>query len=354
MHKKELYIEELSDSIQMLQNKAPKSMLFFSVFIICLFTIGIIITYIGKIEDTITISGEINNNIVDTIVSTKNGTIERIVFSEGEHVFANTQVILLDTTVEERQKTQLLEKLKQKEVQRDNYIRLKTDFEKKECSFANNNDERSFYDLYMLFASEVDNIERDSNLTDAQKKDQIKKSLLNYNIQINEVIGNIEEEIFLLQQEIELCTIAINDAFLYTQAEGKLHFATNISQGQFVTAGQELVQVFSETTEPIIKCYVPERYISKIELGNDVSCYPLENGIDEYESILGTISNVGDFPVIDETTGQKYYIVDVQLKTNVVRTKKNEEVFLKEQMTFNIDIIKNEKSILSWILDFIK
>lgn len=189
-------INELTDSREIMQQKAPKSSYIFISVIAALLIIALIWAMFGRIDNYITATGEIRTDKnISTVTSLISGKIIEKNFNDNVHIEKGDIIISIDCSYYISQK-QILESQKNNNLSNiSNYEKLITAIENDKNLFDENN-EKIYFLKYEEYATKRDssvNQIADKNSQTSLSINEIEKSILESNNSISQLNEEIAE-----------------------------------------------------------------------------------------------------------------------------------------------------------------
>lgn len=189
-------INELSDSREIMQQKAPKSSYIFISVIASLLVISLIWAIFGRFDNYITATGEIRTNEnISTVTSLVAGKITEKNFNDNTHIEKGDIILSIDCSYYISQK-QILETQRNDNLSNiSNHEKLITAIEKDKNLF-NENTENIFFLKYEEYAAKRDssvNQIADKNSQTSLSIDEIEKAILESNTSISRLNEEIAE-----------------------------------------------------------------------------------------------------------------------------------------------------------------
>lgn len=150
-------IEDLTDSREIMEKKAPKSIFIF-VLIILLVIISLLVwSFFGEIDVYSKVTGEIRPETATNILSVVNGgKIESLNYSDGDSVEAGDVILTINTDSAKSQKEFLTNNINtcNKKIKYNN--QLKECIEKGKNTFSKNDEEIEYYNQYEKYISDLE------------------------------------------------------------------------------------------------------------------------------------------------------------------------------------------------------
>lgn len=150
-------IKDLSDSREVMERKAPKSILIFILIVLAIVITLLVWSFFGEIDEYSTISGEIRPQASTNIISAvSGGKIKELNFENGDIVEAGDTILTLDVGSAESQKEALttsIEECKEK-IKYNN--QLKECVEKGKNTFSQSEKEIEYFNQYEKYVNDLE------------------------------------------------------------------------------------------------------------------------------------------------------------------------------------------------------
>lgn len=169
------------------------------------------------------------------------------------------------------------------------------------------------------------------------------------------VAGELEacrQSQFQLNQQIESLRRNIENATVRASIGGTVNFAEDLVEGDYIGIGTQALSIIpnAETDAFIVKCYIENKDIAKIDQGMNVTyeiaAYPSR----EYGTMQGEVTFVSaDLKV--NNSGSAYYVVETSMNAGPIRNRMGEEAALKVGMLCETRIVIEQKSVLEVLIE---
>ncbi len=211
-------INDLSDSRELMEKKAPKSILIFICIVLAIIITLLIWSLLGEIDEYSKVSGEIRPQSSTNIITIVNGgKIKTLAFKDGDTVKAGDTILTLDIESTEKQKQALTKNIT------DCNEKIKYNTQLKECvesgknTFSKSDKEIEYYNQYEKYISDLEislGQIYDTNNQNANSKEEAKVTLQSIN-------ANIEKDNQLIQEYNNIIN-AIENNSTYTSSNNTL------------------------------------------------------------------------------------------------------------------------------------
>jgi len=148
-----------------------------------------------------------------------------------------------------------------------------------------------------------------------------------------------------LEQNVENATVKAS-------IDGTVNLAADLVAGDYLGAGTQVLSIIpdTETGSFIVKSYVENKDIAKIEEGMkvtyEIAAYPSR----EYGTMMGEVTFVSaDLKV--NNNGSAYYVVETSVNSEELRNRMGEEAALKVGMLCETKIVIEEKRVLEVLVE---
>lgn len=150
-------IKDLSDSREMMEKKAPKSITIFVIIVMAVIVTLLIWSCLGEIDEYSRVSGEIRPKEAMNIVSVVNGgKIKELNFENGDIVNAGDTILSIDVESAETQKKVLTQNIEELEEKINYNEQLKKCVENGKNTFSKSEKEIDYYNQYEKYVSDLE------------------------------------------------------------------------------------------------------------------------------------------------------------------------------------------------------
>lgn len=190
-------IKDLTDSRELMERKAPKSILIFILIVLAIVITLLVWSFLGEIEEYSTVRGEIRPQASINIISAiSGGKIKELNFENGDIVEAGDTILTLDVGSAESQKEALttnIEKCKEK-IKYNN--QLKECVEKGKNTFSQSDEEIEYFNQYEKYVNDLKISLGQIYDTDNQKKNSKEEA----NATLQSVQDSIDKDNRLIEE----------------------------------------------------------------------------------------------------------------------------------------------------------
>lgn len=302
---------------------------------------GIIWAAISKVDVVVTAGGIVSPvGSVSGVQALENGTVTKICVSNGVHVQAGELLAVMDTDNSDIDVKSIGEEIEKLEKENELYRMM---MEHKNLDDINlmEYDERIRTDMEYLirqeqyFTETLENTENETYVTESKKKHEL------------DILGNIVNNNDLLKEleiSLEKAQKSMDSRYIKSLTAGYVADLADGLEGQVVSAGNRLMTVVPDNMEMEVQCYVANRDIADIHVGNPVviklNAYPYS----EYGTLNGKITYISGTASSDEHM-QNGYLVKVSIENM------EERIELLTGMVAEIEIKIGKRSVLDYFLE---
>ncbi len=231
-------------------------------------------------------------------------------------------------------KTQI-ENLKQ-----ENLIKLNEEEEELKQSINNIENSKENNDLSNLNSDEELN---NYSLSIEQIKKDIQNQIAQKNNELKNLIKSKKDELDFTKLEMTKYTIKAPN-------EGYVNIIHNLSEGDNLQTGTQILKIVPENEELIAKIYIPSNYIANVGIGDKVR-FSFDNiKKSNKQTIEGNIVNISPDSSVNQS-GDKFYIAESTIKAKDLHKYNGDKQYLKNGMTANVSIIVDSKRYIDYIFD---
>lgn len=201
-------MKDLTDSREVMEKKAPKSILIFVLIVLSIVIALLIWSFFGEIDEYSTVSGEVRPQLSTNIISTiSGGKIKELNYSDGDFVKSGDTILTLDVGSAESQKQTLTDKINECDTKIKYNKRLKQCVEDGKNGFSQTKEEIDYYNQYEKYISDLDVSLGQIHDTDNQNKNSKKEA----NATLNSVEESIDKDNQLIKEYQNLINAVEND-----------------------------------------------------------------------------------------------------------------------------------------------
>lgn len=201
-------IADLSDSRELMEEKAPRSIQIFILIVLAIIITLLLWSFSGEIDEYVTVRGEIRpQSNPSVITSTGSGQIKAINFENGESVESGDTILELDVSLAQSQKEFFENSIGEYDKKIEYNEQLKNCIEEEKNTFSKLNQEIEYYNLYEKYVSDLESsIEAfyDSENTNNKSKEEAE-------ITLQSIQKSIDDNITLISDYEKLLYAVEND-----------------------------------------------------------------------------------------------------------------------------------------------
>ncbi len=168
---------------------------------------------------------------------------------------------------------------------------------------------------------------------------------------VSQEIEQAEDEIDNYQLELDKVNIKIAETDIVAPIDGKVNLLKEVSNGEYVAFGTELLTIIPETGAGYtVDIVLPNKEIAGLKLDDRVKFRFTALPFKEYGEFNGNITQISVNTRVDEM-GNSYYLAKANLDEREGISYKGEKRSIKVGMTCEAHIIKEQKKVLYWLLE---
>ncbi|MBE6852197.1 MAG: HlyD family efflux transporter periplasmic adaptor subunit [Ruminococcus sp.] len=170
-------------------------------------------------------------------------------------------------------------------------------------------------------------------------------------IAINSEIEMIKENISSAQMQLMEINNTIKSSEITASHDGRITLIGDYHAGDYVQAGSSLCSLVPQTDELKVVLYIPEKEISKIEIGQKTEYIFDALPYTEYGKITGEILSVSEDSIINESAQTRFYIAKASISKQVLENNKGEKREVKTGMLVQAKTISGSKKAIVWLME---
>lgn len=371
-----VYIEELTESRELLAAREPNFMLIFILLLTIMFLIAFFWMWWGEIDLLVRATGIVRPvENVSLVRSTAGGEIAYLGYSQGERIESGELLLAIDTEALTNRQNSLQEELGKLQQHYEELNLLQESIIESENKLPVGSDG---YNRYLVYSSEKKVLELEYNqrqeeyqqgkilsplsLAPARLRElkdkyhqteiQLEGHRRRYLVDIQQELQNIENrltqlkyELWELEEEIDLCNIR-------APIGGYVQLLSDLNPGDYLPAGSELLKILPPSPSSYrVEILVGNRDISRLRLGQRVSYRFLALPFREYGALQGEIKEIsgGAYPV--EEGGEPAYRIIATLEKTRAVNRRGEMVAIKPGMMGEARIVVGRRKMLFLLLE---
>ena len=173
----------------------------------------------------------------------------------------------------------------------------------------------------------------------AEKQEYITSALTELS-EIEAKINEISSLIPSLESRVERTTIR-------APLDGVVNQINYVTADAYVRTGDVLLEMVPTGSDLIVETQIDPKDIGEIVLGQDVKISLTAYDPSRYGRIDGKVLSISADAISDQQTGQKYYVVDVNIASKLFE-KDGREVTVLPGMVASIDVLSGKRTILDY------
>lgn len=168
----------------------------------------------------------------------------------------------------------------------------------------------------------------------------------------DERIKAINDNIKAYEQSIKKAEIDIGNAIVTASIDGTVNVLYEMLPGDFLTGGQEVLTIIpKDDSAYTMQIFVSNKDIGEIDINSTVKYNFAALPNNEYGEMRGQIQSISKDAIIDEASGQSYYIVKAAVPGTKLVGASGKQGDIKVGMICEASIITKEKTFLRYFLE---
>ncbi|MGI6084722.1 MAG: HlyD family efflux transporter periplasmic adaptor subunit [Acetivibrionales bacterium] len=165
-------------------------------------------------------------------------------------------------------------------------------------------------------------------------------------------IRSISENIKTLEQNIKKVEIDIDNAIVTASIDGAVNVLYEMLPGDFIPGGQEVLTIIPDNnTAYTMQIYVSNEDIGELKINDTVKYNFAALPNKEYGEIRGQIVSISKDAMINESSGQSFYIVKATVPGTKLIGANGKQGEIKVGMLCEANIITKQKTFLRYFLE---
>jgi HlyD family secretion protein len=165
-------------------------------------------------------------------------------------------------------------------------------------------------------------------------------------------IRSITENIKTLEQSIKKVEIDIDNALVTASIDGAVNVLYEMLPGDFIPGGQEVLTIIPDNnTAYTMQIYVSNEDIGELKVNDTVKYNFAALPNKEYGEIRGQIVSISKDAMINESSGQSFYIVKATVPGTKLIGANGKQGEIKVGMLCEANIITKQKTFLRYFLE---
>ena len=338
-------ISEITESMELYDNKPKKVCEYFVYFVFSIFLIILVASCFIEMEQYVKVQGKIEcMNEEITIVNSLYGKIAKQKVENGQYVNKGDIIFLFeqdDALCDYNYYKKKLEDINEKKSMTYMYLMYlkgnKLDWDK----YSGN---KYYHDLdsrKKLMESQC------NSMDDMSKNTFIKSEITKVYLEKEEC----ENQYIEIKKCLDESEGAMEKLEVRAPKSGRIELNNSIFEGNTINVGQEIAIIGSKNKEKYtIEGYVDEKDVvnlkKKMDVKFDMKAYPAK----EYEYIEGVVNSISDKAIISEIDGNNYYLIKVDV-IDMGELKNDKQVEIKSGMTGIVKVLTSKKKLIRLLME---
>ena len=172
-------------------------------------------------------------------------------------------------------------------------------------------------------------------------------------LQVNADIEAMEQQVDQLEKELILLEDQMKSYIVTAPIDGKVNIRTNISKGDYLQAGTEVLTIVPQTKESTftVQLSILNQDIANTAVGDQVKLRIHSLPYQEYGQLEGEITRISTDAINDPETGLSYYLAEAVIDQDELMSYKGVPGHIKVGMTTDAHIVSESKKILHFLLE---
>ncbi|MCL6613198.1 MAG: HlyD family efflux transporter periplasmic adaptor subunit [Firmicutes bacterium] len=178
------------------------------------------------------------------------------------------------------------------------------------------------------------------------------KYKIDTDIDLNNAIQLCETNIEELENKLKSTEVNINDCFVRSPIDGVINIITNISKGDILPSGTDIVTIVPIGNSPLrAQLYILNKDIANVKIGSRIKYHFMALPYKEYGELEGTIVHIGVDTRFDQQKLDGYYIAEATIDDDSISSFKGDQAQVKVGMLCEAQIITKSKRLLFYLLE---
>lgn len=359
------YIDDLTDSREMLESK-PHHIIYVFILLLISFIIVIITwAYFGEVDEYVNSQGIVRPD--ESICKIKNivtGKVNNVLYVEGKMVKAGDLLFSIDHQKLDLEYENIRADFLEMQKEYDNMILLRKSVQDNKNYLDNNNRNEEYYNKYIQYEIDLKyqiqqirniNINVDqlhNNTAYTQEEIFVNKYKADYIVNLDSEISSLKKNLKENENECELIKLSINECYVRSPIDGVVNIISEISRDEFLQSGEQIVNIVPESNpKSKVQFYISNKDIANIKKGQSVKFHFLALPYTEYGALKGKITNIGSDTIIQRDGSSSSYLVEAELDADVLYSYKGDIANIKVGMMCEVQVIIRTKKIIHQILE---
>lgn len=171
-------------------------------------------------------------------------------------------------------------------------------------------------------------------------------------VNTDEHIKSLAENIKTIEQHIKKVELDITNSMVRANIDGTVDVLYEMLPGDFVASGQEVLKIIPDNdTAYKMQIFVSNQDIGELNVGDTVKYNFAALPSREYGEMRGSIVNISKDALLNEATGQSFYVVEATIPGTKLIGSNGKQGEIKNGMLCEASIITKQKSFLRYFLE---
>ena len=171
-------------------------------------------------------------------------------------------------------------------------------------------------------------------------------------VNTDEHIKSLAENIKTIEQHIKKVELDITNSMVRANIDGTVDVLYEMLPGDFIASGQEVLKIIPDNdTAYKMQIFVSNQDIGELNVGDTVKYNFAALPSREYGEMRGSIVNISKDALLNEATGQSFYVVEATIPGTKLIGSNGKQGEIKNGMLCEASIITKQKSFLRYFLE---
>lgn len=192
-----------------------------------------------------------------------------------------------------------------------------------------------------------------SQVEDLRKKDrELELALSTLYSDLNNQIKQNEDKLYALADKQKMLTMNLDDYEVRSPADGMVQIVKEISQGELLQPGEEIVSIVPENGSTfIIQLSLPNRDVANIKEGDRIKYHFEALPYKEYGELEGSVSQISPDAVQGPDGRGSFYVVEADIENKPLYSHKGDSAQIRVGMVCEAYMVSESKKILYYLLE---
>lgn len=165
-------------------------------------------------------------------------------------------------------------------------------------------------------------------------------------------IKAVTDNITTIQQNIKKVQLDIDNAIVRASIDGTVNVLAEMYAGDLAESGKNVLTIIPDKNSAFtMQIYVNNKDIGEIHVGDKVKYSFAALPYREYGQLIGTITSISKDAMINETSGQSFYMVEATVPATKLISESGKQGDIKVGMLCEANVITQQKSFLKYFLE---